>query len=263
MSAAILVVVPTYNELENLGELLPAIIASRADLDILVVDDASPDGTGSYVEGLCRREPRVSLLSRPRKLGLGTAYAAAFRLALARGYRAVVQMDADLSHAPAEIDSLVAAIEGCDVAIGSRYLEGSRIRQWRRGRWALSRLANFAARLLSGTGIRDLTGGFKCWSAAALAAVRPSTLRSRDFAFQIESTWAAHKAGCRIVEVPIDFRGRGRGRSKASTRMIGEAISVVCGMFRRRLFRARPKTRSPALSPSSSGRLRRGAAGPG
>ena len=235
MTGRSLVVIPTYNELPNVRALVPAILAAYPELDVLVVDDASPDGTGEYLRGLAQDNGRVSLIERKRKLGLGTAYAAGFARFLAGDYRAAIQMDADFSHDPASIASLLAAAEEQDLVIGSRYAPGARFEGWPAYRRAFSRAANFYARLLTGVRIADLTSGFKCWRRGALESIDLASLKSRGYAFQIEATFAAWASGCRIVEAPISFRARAYGSSKLSGRVVLEAAVRVWELrFRKR-----------------------------
>ncbi len=227
MTGRSLVVIPTYNELANVRELVPAILAKYPGLDVLVVDDASPDGTGEYLRSLAETEGRVSLIARKRKLGLGTAYAAGFARFLAGEYETAIQMDADLSHDPSSIGSLLAAAEEHDLVIGSRYARGARVSRWRPWRRALSRAANLYARTVTGLRIGDLTSGFKCWRRAALESIDLASLRSRGYAFQIEATFAVWESGRSIVESPIAFRGRASGVSKISARVVLEAAAMA------------------------------------
>lgn len=220
------VVVPTYNEAANIGELAARLRHHLPAADLLVVDDASPDGTAALVAEMARARPGVHLLSRSGKQGLGAAYRAGFAWALDRGYQRIVQMDADLSHDPADVPALLTAADGCGVAIGSRFVRGGGIIGWPRRRWLLSRSANLYAQLLLRLPVRDLTGGFKCWRAELLAALEPDSLAAAGYVFQVETTWRALRLGFTAREVPIVFRERLRGASK-----MGPAVAFE-GLFR-------------------------------
>lgn len=225
---ATVVVVPTYNEADNISGILGRILASPVQPDVIVVDDNSPDGTGTLVADMSRDEPRVRLHVRPRKAGLGRAYIDGFQLALAEPrYDAVVQMDADGSHDPADIDRLVGALSTADLAIGSRYVPGGSVKGWATHRLALSRGGNRYARSLLGVGIRDLTGGFKAWRPPLLAQVTAATTMIEGYGFQIEMTVRALAAGARVVEIPITFRERVAGESKMSAKIGMEALRTV------------------------------------
>jgi dolichol-phosphate mannosyltransferase len=225
------VVLPTYNERENLPIVLTLIHATLANCDppvagtVLVVDDASPDGTGEVADQLAREHDSVRVLHRTRKGGLGGAYLAGFGAALAGGADLVVEMDADLSHNPADLPRLIdAARHGADVVLGSRYLPGGGVEGWSLHRRLLSRAGGCYAATVLGLPLSDLTGGFKCFRASALRAVDGDLVHSRGYAFQIELTFHAARAGLEIAEVPIVFRERERGRSKMSPAIALEAI---------------------------------------
>lgn len=232
---SVVVVLPTYNERENIERVGRAILARPSQPRLLVVDDGSPDGTADIVTDLGREFPgRVTLLARSGKSGLGRAYAAGFENALAEGDAdVIVQMDADGSHDPADIDRLVAALDGADVALGSRYIPGGSVSGWSRHREFISRGGNRYARLLLGTSLRDLTGGFKAWRAECLAKLDAATTASDGYAFQIEMTMRALREGARVVEVPIVFHERVAGTSKMSTRIAVEALLGVPAMRKR------------------------------
>jgi len=220
------VVLPTYNEKDNLEEVVNAVLAQPGEFSVLVVDDASPDGTGKAADALaCARPDRVSVLHRERKEGLGRACAAGFSRALADGADLVFQMDADLSHAPADLPRLRAPLEAgtADLALGSRYAPGGGTAGWGLVRRALSRWGSFYARVLLRLPQRDLTGGFKGWTRRALQSVNPATAASRGYSFQVEMTLRAVRAGARVVEVPIVFTERRAGRSKMSPGIALEA----------------------------------------
>jgi dolichol-phosphate mannosyltransferase len=227
-----LVIVPTYNERENLPRLVPAVLAA-APVDVLVVDDGSPDGTGQVADTLAAADARVHVLHRTAKEGLGRAYVAGFRHALALEggrYGRFVQMDADFSHDPAALPRLLEpARDGgeADVVIGSRYVPGGGVSGWPWYRHVLSRGGSLYARGVLGIGVRDLTGGYKCWRRAALAAIRFDDVAASGYGFQIEMTWRARRAGQRVVEVPIHFPDRQVGRSKMSPRIMTEALALV------------------------------------
>ena len=228
MGDRILVVVPTYNERENLEALHADVGRRLPEADLLVADDASPDWTGALADDLAARDTRVRVLHRPAKLGLGTAYRDAFRLALHEGYDYVFEMDADLSHAPEDLPRLLAAAQGgADLAIGSRYVPGGGTRNWGGWRKLISRGGSCYARTILGVGVRDLTSGFKCFRKSALLALDLEGLRSEGYAFQIEVTYRLLRRGMRVVEVPIVFVDRRVGLSKMSRRIILEAIAVV------------------------------------
>jgi dolichol-phosphate mannosyltransferase len=223
------VVLPTYDEAENLPGIAAAILAALPAATLLVVDDGSPDGTGEIADGLATADPRVRVRHRPGKAGLGRAYLDGFGVALGGGAEAVLQMDADWSHDPAVLPTLLAPIVGgsADLAIGSRYARGGRVEDWGLGRRLISRLGSLFARIVLGLRPNDLTGGFKAWRAPTLSAIPFDGIHAGGYVFQIEMTLRASRAGARIVEVPITFRDRRVGRSKMSRRIIVEALVVV------------------------------------
>ena len=226
--AGTLVIVPTYNEIESIGEVVRRLFATADDrTELLVVDDGSPDGTAELVEGVAREMPRVHLLRRDGKLGLGTAYLTGFRWAMERGYDTVVEMDADLSHDPADVPRLVAALETADLAIGSRYVPGGSTRNWGPGRRALSRMGNLYAAIWLRFGVRDSTSGFRAYRVSRLAALDLGSVGSEGYAFQIEMTHRVRRAGGAITEVPIVFVERETGASKMSRRIVLEALVKV------------------------------------
>ncbi|HUJ28875.1 MAG TPA: polyprenol monophosphomannose synthase [Myxococcales bacterium] len=221
------VVLPTYNERENLPHIAPAILAASPELDLLVVDDNSPDGTGALADELARDDPRVRVLHRERKEGLGRAYLAGFAQALAAGYGRILEMDADFSHDPQRLPALLAASREVDVALGSRYVDGGGTVNWGLGRRLLSRGGSFYARTILGLGVRDLTGGFKCFRREVLESIDLPSVRSSGYAFQIELTYRAVKRGFKVREVPITFVDRRVGKSKMSRRIVAEALWMV------------------------------------
>lgn len=234
----LLVITPTYDERENIEQFVAGVLDSVPDAEVLVVDDASPDGTGAVADAIAARDGRVHVLHRSGKLGLGTAYAEGFSWALARGFTLVAQMDADGSHEPRELPRLLAAVfEGADVVLGSRNVLGGGVVGWGLGRHMLSKGGSIYARTVLGLSVRDMTTGFKVYRAEALRAIDPTTLRSNGYSFQIETTYRAIAAGLRVVEVPIVFVDRRVGRSKMSARIFGEAVVQVFGL---RLSRGAP-----------------------
>jgi dolichol-phosphate mannosyltransferase len=223
-----LVITPTYDERDNLPELVRALHREAPYADLLVVDDASPDGTGAVADALAARDDRVKVLHRGGKLGLGTAYVAGFLHALTHGYDVAVEMDADLSHDPRHLAELLGAIEqGADLAVGSRNVPGGGVEGWGVGRHFLSKGGSAYARTILGVAVRDLTTGYKAYTRRALEAIDVSTLRSNGYSFQIETTYRALRRGLRVVEVPIVFVDRRVGKSKLSRRIFAEAIVEV------------------------------------
>jgi dolichol-phosphate mannosyltransferase len=223
------VVLPTYDEAENLPAISDAILRALPGAMLLVVDDASPDGTGDLADQLARSDPRIRVRHRPGKAGLGRAYLDGFGVALAAGAETIVQMDADWSHDPLALPSLLAPIaaDEADLVIGSRYIPGGGVTDWGIGRRAISRGGSVFARLVLDLEPRDLTGGFKAWRATTLDAVRFEGVRAGGYVFQIEMTYRASRFGARIREVPITFRDRRVGQSKMSRRIVVEALFVV------------------------------------
>jgi dolichol-phosphate mannosyltransferase len=220
-----LVVVPTYNERQNLPRLVPLILQQDPRLEILIIDDASPDGTGPLADELAEREPRLHVLHRPGKLGLGTAYIEGFRWALARGYDAIFEMDADFSHDPAHIPTFLEAIREFDVVLGSRYLHGRvTVVNWPIPRLLLSYAANVYARLVTGLPVTDATGGFKCFRRTVLEAIDLDRVGSEGYSFQIEMSLRAWRKGFSLGEIPIVFADRDIGESKMSRRIVWEAV---------------------------------------
>ncbi len=228
MAERALVVVPTYNEAPNLPNLVPQILAQDARLEVLVVDDASPDGTGQIADRLVQGNPRVHVLHREGKLGLGTAYLAGFRWALDQGYDYVFEMDADFSHDPVHLPDFLKAAANADLVLGSRYLGGKvTVVNWPIGRLMLSYWANVYARWVTGLRIWDLTGGFKCFRSRVLQAIDLSQVRSNGYAFQIEMSVRAWRKGFKLAEVPIVFVDRTEGQSKMNRKIVREAIWMV------------------------------------
>jgi len=223
-----LVVIPTYNEVENVTGLVPQVLAQDPRLEVLVVDDGSPDGTGRLAEALAAKQPRVHVLHREGKLGLGTAYLTGFRWALERGYDYVFEMDADHSHDPGHLKDFLKAVEQADLVLGSRYLEGKvTVVNWSMGRLLLSYCANIYARWITGLHIWDLTGGFKCFRRHVLEAIDLSRVRSNGYAFQIEMSVRAWRKGFKLKEIPIVFVDRTEGQSKMNRAIVREAVWIV------------------------------------
>ncbi|MDB4900108.1 MAG: dolichyl-phosphate beta-D-mannosyltransferase [Gemmatimonadetes bacterium] len=223
-----LVIVPTYNERENIRRLIDAVLAQDGRLDVLVVDDGSPDGTGTIVEEIIATDERVHLLERGKKLGLGTAYIAGFRWALDRDYAFIMEMDADFSHDPVHLRQFLAAVEQADLVLGSRYQQGRvTVVNWPISRLILSYFANVYARVITGLPVWDATGGFKCFRRVVLQAIDLDHVRSNGYAFQIEMSFRAWKKRFRIVEIPIVFVDRTEGTSKMSGNIVREAILMV------------------------------------
>jgi dolichol-phosphate mannosyltransferase len=225
-----LVIIPTYNEKENISLLIPAILNHTTNFHILVVDDASPDGTQELVRGLQAIYPgKVHLLNRPAKLGLGTAYITGFQFALARPYQYILTMDADFSHDPTDLIRLYNACKkgNCDFSIGSRYITGVNVVNWPIGRVLLSYVANWLVRLITGLPIRDTTAGFQCCQKTVLQTIDLTSIRSMGYSFQVEIKFLAWKYGFRLKELPIVFTNRTRGVSKMSGSIIWEAFFRV------------------------------------
>ncbi|HEY8484885.1 MAG TPA: polyprenol monophosphomannose synthase [Longimicrobiales bacterium] len=223
-----LVIIPTYNERDNITRLIPDVLAQDARLDVLIVDDASPDGTGEVADALAAADPRVHVLHRPGKLGLGTAYLEGFAWGLAQGYGYLFEMDADFSHNPAHLPQFLDAIERYDVVLGSRYLEGRvTVVNWPITRLLLSYFANVYARRVTGLPVYDATGGYKCFRRKVLESIDLSRIESEGYAFQIEVTFRAWRRGFRLGEIPIVFVDRTAGESKMSKRIIWEAVWKV------------------------------------
>jgi len=223
-----LVLIPTYNEAINLPKLLPQVLAQDACLEVLVIDDNSPDGTGRLADGLAGGDPRVHVLHRETKQGLGKAYLAGFRWAIEHGFDYVFEMDADFSHDPVHLKEFLKAVAGADLVLGSRYLDGRvTIVNWPMSRLLLSYFANVYARWVTGLRIWDLTGGFKCFRRQVLEAIDLSQVESNGYAFQIEMNVRAWRKGFRIAEIPIVFVDRAEGQSKMNRAIVREAIWMV------------------------------------
>jgi len=223
-----LVIIPTYNEMENIPEIIPRILEQNENLEILVVDDGSPDGTGDFVENLSKENSRVHLLRRKKKMGLGTAYVAGFKWALEKDYDRIFEMDADGSHSPQALNTFLKEAENADLVLGSRYLNGKiSVVNWDWKRLILSYCANLYTRFATGMPFYDATGGFKCFSREALQKLDLGKLKSDGYCFQIETTHTLWKKGLKIKEIPIIFTDRTKGSSKMSGGIISEAFFLV------------------------------------
>lgn len=228
MAERALVIIPTFNESENIARLIVTILDQDRRLEVLVVDDGSPDGTGAIVEALAANDARVHILHRPRKMGLGTAYIAGFKWSLERKYDLTFEMDADFSHDPAHLKYFLRVVETADLVLGSRYTDGKvSVVNWPINRLLLSYFANIYARWVTGLPVFDSTGGFKCYRRSVLTAIDLDRVKSNGYAFQIEMSFRAWKKRFRIVEIPIVFVDRTEGHSKMSKAIVREAVWMV------------------------------------
>ncbi len=250
-AAPVLVVIPTFDERENLGPVLSRLRTAVPDADVLVVDDASPDGTGALADELAAADPRIRVLHRTSKDGLGAAYLAGFALALRERYQVVVEMDADGSHAPEDLPALLAALDGADVVLGSRYVPGGSVVNWPAHREWLSRGGNLYARMALGVPIKDITGGYRVFRRRVLEELDLSEVASQGYCFQVDMAWRAVQAGFRVREVAITFTERERGTSKMSSAIVTEALWLVTKWGAMRLLHRgdRPASRrAPAVA---------------
>ena len=233
------IVLPTYNEADNLEGISAGILVAAPGATLLVVDDGSPDGTGQIADRLAAVDARIRVRHRPAKQGLGKAYLDGFGVALAGGARSIVQMDADWSHDPAALEGLLRPVrdDEADLVIGSRYTRGGGVVDWGIGRRLISRGGSIFARVVLGLAPHDLTGGFKCWRAATLASIPFTGIHAGGYVFQIEMTFRASRSGARVAEVPITFRDRRVGQSKMSRRIVLEALVVVVQLRAEELWR--------------------------
>lgn len=222
-----LIIIPTYNELENLPKLLPAVLSKDSSINVLIVDDNSPDGTAAFVENEMKNNERIHLIKRSSKQGLGTAYIAGFKYALQNGFDLIFEMDADFSHDPNEIPKFLEEIKQSDLVLGSRYINGVNVINWPMRRLLLSWFANWYTRIITGLHIKDATGGYKCFKREILQAIDLDRVTSNGYAFQIEMTFKAWKKGFRIKEIPIIFVDRVKGKSKMSKKIVREAVAMV------------------------------------
>jgi dolichol-phosphate mannosyltransferase len=239
MSDKKLVIIPTYNEKENIEKITDAVLSREKKYEILVIDDGSPDGTAGIVKTLQNRYPdRLHLLERAGKLGLGTAYITGFKYALEHGYDYIFEMDADFSHNPKDLDALYqACVDGADLSIGSRYISGVNVVNWPMGRVIMSYYASKYVRFITGMNVKDATAGFKCYTRKVLAAIDFDKVRMKGYGFQIEMKYTAWKLGYKIKEVPIIFVDRKLGSSKMNSGIFGEA---AWGVFKLRFRKIRP-----------------------
>jgi dolichol-phosphate mannosyltransferase len=240
-----LVIIPTYDERANVRPIARAVHAQTAETDILFVDDNSPDGTGALIDELAVADRRIHALHRPDKSGLGRAYIAGFKWALARDYTLICEMDADFSHDPGELPNFFAAAEQADLVLGSRYVNGIRITNWPLSRLVLSKAAATYVRLITGMPVTDPTGGFKCFRREVLTAIGLDAIMADGYSFQVEMTHTAWMQGFRIAEIPITFVDRRAGYSKMSSGILKEAMLLVWKLAFRNHFRRSPVTRQP------------------
>ncbi|MCS7337083.1 MAG: polyprenol monophosphomannose synthase [Verrucomicrobiae bacterium] len=241
-----LVIVPTYNERDNLKPLVDRLLALPIRVDLLIVDDNSPDGTGALADELAAQYPFIHVLHRKQKEGLGRAYVAGFKWALERHYEFILEMDADLSHDPADIPRLIEAAKDADCVLGSRYIGGIRIMNWPLGRLILSKSAAKYVQVITGMPFTDPTGGFKCFRRRALESIDLDTIRSNGYSFQIEVTHRLWRQGMKIVEVPIVFTERREGRSKMTGHIVREAFFMVWRLLIQNGLRRRPRATGTA-----------------
>ena len=227
----VLVIIPTYNEVENISLIVPAVRALGSEISVLVVDDSSPDGTGDAVKKLAQLDSQVFLLTRPQKQGLGRAYISGFEWGLAQNYDVLIEMDADFSHRPEDLKGLVEKMrQGADFVVGSRYVKGGGTLNWGLGRKIISRGGSLYSRLILGFPLNDWTGGFNAWSRQTLEKIQLASVKSNGYSFQIELKFRAQRAGCKGVESPILFEDRRAGQSKMSTQIVLEAFWRVWKM---------------------------------
>ena len=249
---SVVVIIPTYNERENLTSILDRVRVSVPDAHVLVVDDSSPDGTGKLADELAAEDAHIHVLHRSEKKGLGAAYIAGFRWALDEGFNAVVEMDADGSHQPEQLRFLLAALDRSDVVIGSRWVPGSYVINWPKSRQLLSKSGNAYARLMLGTGLRDLTAGYRVYRDTALREIGLENLRSQGYSFQVDMTVRALRAGLVVIELPITFVQRAMGSSKMNGAIVAEALWRITqwGVTDRwRRLVTRPQLAPPPITP--------------
>jgi dolichol-phosphate mannosyltransferase len=227
VSERALVLLPTYNEKDNVERITAKIIAADPRLEVLVVDDNSPDGTGAIADRIAASEPRVKVLHRPGKQGLGRAYIAGFKYGIAQKYDYIFEMDADFSHQPKYLADHLENIKSCDLSLGSRYIPGGGVENWPRIRWAISYYANVYSRVVTGLPVKDATGGFKCFRREVLESLELDRIRSNGYSFQIEVSFRVWLNGYKIREIPIVFVEREAGHSKFSKKIIYEAVFMV------------------------------------
>jgi len=232
-----LVCIPTYNEIENIEKIIPKILSMDDEIEVLIIDDNSPDGTGDKVEEMMKENKRIHLIKRAGKMGLGTAYVEGFKYAIKNNFDLVFEMDADFSHDPNTIPSFLEAIKDNDLVLGSRYINGINVLNWPMKRLLLSYFANVYTKIVTGMKINDATGGFKCFRIEVLKSIDLDKIKSNGYSFQIEMTFKAWKKGFRIKEIPIIFMDRQQGKSKMNKKIIHEAIFMVWKLRFRSLFK--------------------------
>jgi len=231
-----LVIIPTYNELDNLPKLIPEVLSKDESINILIVDDNSPDGTAVFVENEMKNNERIHLIKRSSKQGLGTAYIAGFKYALQKNFELIFEMDADFSHDPKEIPKFLDEINESDLVIGSRYINGVNVINWPMRRLLLSSFANLYTRVITGMPVHDATGGFKCFRRKVLEAIDLDRVTSNGYAFQIEMNFKAWKKGFAVKEIPIIFVDRMKGESKMSKKIVREAVTMVWKLRLKSIF---------------------------
>ena len=231
-----LVIIPTYNEAQNAERIITEVLGQSEIVEMLIVDDNSPDGTAGIVKTMMQTNPRIHILERERKMGLGTAYVAGFKYAIAHGFDFIFEMDADFSHNPKEIPIMLGKMDECDVLIGSRYIKGVNVVNWPMKRLILSYSANIYTRIITGMPVHDATAGFKCYKRKVLETINIDGLRSNGYAFQIETNFLAWKKGFTIMEMPIVFVDRRVGVSKMNKKIVYEAAFMVWKVKARSIF---------------------------
>jgi dolichol-phosphate mannosyltransferase len=227
MDMKTLVIIPTYNERDNIEQIVPQVLEKHSSIDVLIVDDGSPDGTGEIADAMSEENSRISVIHRKNKSGLGTAYVAGFKYAIQKKYDYIFEMDADFSHDPKNIPEFLNAIKEADLVIGSRYISGVNVINWPMSRLLLSYYANVYSRRITGLPVRDATGGFKCFRREVLEAIDLDQVQSNGYSFQIEMSFRAKRKGFSIKEIPIVFEDRRQGQSKMSKKIVREAIWMV------------------------------------
>ncbi|TET67033.1 MAG: polyprenol monophosphomannose synthase [Candidatus Zixiibacteriota bacterium] len=249
-----LVILPTYNEIENLPRIVPQILEVDPDLEVLVVDDDSPDGTGKEADRMAEVNPRLSVIHRASKMGLGSAYITGFKYGIEKGFDYLFEMDADFSHDAKYLKDFLREIKEADLVVGSRYLQGVNVINWPMSRLLLSYFANVYTRIITGLPLRDATGGFKCYRREALEAIELDSVRSDGYSFQIEMSFKLWRKGFRLKEIPIIFYDRQQGESKMSKKIVREAVWMVWRLGLERLF---GREDSAAGKPQGSSSLQR------
>jgi len=222
-----LVIIPTYNEIDNIERIIEKVLPQHESIEMLIVDDNSPDGTGDKVLEIMQKNPKVHIIQRQGKMGLGSAYVAGFKYAITHEYDFVIEMDADFSHNPNDVPRLLKAIEHNDLVIGSRYVQGVNVVNWPMSRLILSYFASFYVKIITGMKVDDPTGGFKCFRRTVLETINFNEIMSDGYSFQVEMNYRVYKKGLRVKEIPIVFYERRDGQSKMSKRIVWEAIGMV------------------------------------